>query len=536
MDFFQEGIVYNEVSSAEVENIATFFDRGANAIMSSSALDWNRNDINRMRLELRKLKEELRYVLNQQRVPITSVEAFRHVFNDDVVPMDTVADTSDKTDYAKVRYANIPMPAMNELNELVRKNSGATLNRIMNLLMKINFLRLRMAKTESDSKNKESALKEFEQKRKSDPGTFERMRDQMYALSEMQGYAEALLQLVWNYPEVSASDQTIRAVAEQFDLMCWRWRRYSDKLYKSLDDYMEKYVDILSEPLTPNLAFEAMAQRIAETPENLARAALGRLKIQYNKETQQLQIQTKSQEELISAIKVVLENEATHPRHYTQIGSGWQTSEIRKEVSANLVTLSVAITVLYNDVEAKLVAWSGGKAKISSNPAVAKVINRAREMVASPVKKTITDPMTRDSFLTKTLIDFKATGDKIKEIRKFCEQAPDVIREKLAKRAESHDREFLRKIFLRRSMPVKDNMRGVAPVEDAVRERVRKRYGPNVPFEDEVNVGTDDKPVFMKESMAEQDTKTGRWMPKSSKAVDSLKDTISQTDVNSSDG
>lgn len=535
MDFFQEGLFHKKVSSAQVENMVSWFDRGFQSVLSDSSLEWNLKDINRMRLSIRKLKEELRYVLKEQGIPIVSVEAFRHVFNDDVVPTDTTPEMSSDTDWSSVREFNVPLPTVNELNELIKSNSGEVINRILDLLFKINSLRLRIAKMETDSKNKEAMHKDFQQKIKQDPQTYESIKSQLIAISEIRGYVNALVALVEAYPDVSTTDQAIRSTTEQFDLMCWKWHRYTSKLRSLLEDYLERFYSMLTEPLKSDSSIEYWLDEEKVSFQDIERLASKKAGLVFNKKTLKTQIQTKNEEGLIKAMKDVIDDSYVYPKHYTGV------PDKKDVIYANLAALSIMAGLVFNDVEMRLEEWSGGKSKATSNPAVARVLDRARQMVASPLKAAVTSPLRRDVYLAKTLIDFNNVSNQIKSVKQILESAPEVLRDKLASGLEKLSfkkgvsRELLTKILIRRSVPSKDNMKKVKPVEDAVRERVRKRYGPNIPFEDEVNVGTEDKPVFVKETLATQDLKTGKWILKTDEAVKALYGFIDPTEIASTD-
>jgi len=528
MNIFQEGAYHKNVSLADLELSLSMFNAESNAVLSSSAIDRNRKDIQKIRRSIDRLKRELESLLRDQHIPTAAIEFLRSVINDDVVPSDTVGDTSDKTDYVSVRYQKIPNSNMNEFNELFSKNCGRSLDRISGILQRLKSLRMDIAKLESDSKNKTAARKEFEDKRTADPESFNRYRKQLLALSEMMGYANALAALANDYPYGSVADQTIKATSEQFDRMCWKWRQYSRKLYQSIDQYMDDFVDVLSEPMSPNVYFEALLAKSDITPEDIARVAIGKVPLVYNKATNQFQIKGKTEQELVESLKMMLDNEALHPHHYTGVAGA--RTDILRALSAFLVFLEL----MWRDVESKLQTWSGGKATVTSNPAVERVVSKAKAMIMSPVKATVSDTTSRLAFVAKSVQRYKAVSDKISSIKQFLERPAEEIRRALFGGKEPCDREFLRKVLSRKSMPVKGNLDKAKPNEDAARERVRKKYGPNVPFEDEVNIGTDDKPIFVKESTAQKDPITGSWRLKSDVASDSLKSVVDSTDVNSS--
>ena len=525
-NFFQEGISHKEVSQAEVDNVNEFFNNRKQAILSSSAIDWCRNDGDRLRLQMERLKRELRFVLNQEGISPTSVEVLKTVLNDDdAVSVGTASDTSDKTDYSQVRYQNIPLATLNELNDLVRKNTGV-LNRIVNLIQQINFTRIAKAKMEGDLSNKIAARKAFEAKRTKDAPTFERLRNELLSLSAILGYVEALLSLVYDYPEVSATDHTVRALSEKFDMMCWKWVRYRKKLRDSVQDYTDSYADYMHENMPSPISGEIFNQIVGQRPDNVTdiiKILDSVYFIKVNRETVNFNV-FNNPAGLFNAIVTYLDNEEKIPPHYTGV------PKIKPEVVASLESMHLALFVVSQSLENDLDVWSGNTARIDSNSAVKQVIDKAREMVASPVRRTLVNPLMRDEYLAKTLIDFKGVSEQVKKVRNFLETKAELLQSKITD--ATFDNEFLRKVFFRRSMPVADNMNNAKPVEDAVRERVRKRYGPNVPFEDEQFVKRLN--MWVKESNCVQDPKTGDWDLRGDVAAEILAQLVPSTNVSQS--
>jgi hypothetical protein len=530
MDIFQKGVYYKEVSKAQVDSLVNYFNSSSQAIKSAAAVDWNRSEIRRMSQHMKRLQEELRYVLQQQGISYTSIENMAVAFSDDAVST-AVAETSDKTNYPQVRYQNIPLAIVNELNELARRNSGSTMNRIVNLITEINFARIKIAKMEGDLSNVVAARKEFEDKRNANPGAFESMRDQMIALSAISGYADALFSLVNDYPKDSPTDNTVKTTAEKFDHACIMWRRYKKKLLDSVQNYRDKYINgQTDEPLPKNVVSDMISGKLPGGEElpfvEINEVLKFNYKIVFNSKTNKYDVVDQNQSELIKTIIRFMIDEKEIPPQYTGVPS------MRAVATSSLEAMRLALFVMATALEEKIETWSAGTSKIASNPAVAKVIDKAREVLNSPVRRTITDPMTRDEYLSKTLIDFSKVSEQVKRVRAFLESKTDALREKVTKGLQDFDTEFLRKTFLRKAMPVKDYIKGMKPVEDAVRARVRERYGKTVPFEDEVNIAKEgDSPVFVKEQYVEQDPKTGEWHLKSSLALAVLGNTISQTDV-----
>lgn len=536
MDMLQSGVFYKEVSVAQVDNLVDFFNRSSQALKSAAAVDWARDEIRRMNKHMKSLQEELAYVLQQQGMTYMSVENLAGAFYDDAVSA-TVADTSDKTNYTNVRYQNIPLSIVNELNDLARRNSGPTMNRILGLTSEIQFCLVKIAKLEKDLDNIKTARKEFETKRDADPKAFENLRDQFIALSAIQGYVEALYELVNNYPKNSPTDNTVRTTVEKFDRSCILWRRYKRKLQNSVQEYKEKYLVVGEESFElPALDTINLLGKDSEgiSYEDINKVLQEEYKIFYNKKENKYEVRNKNPGVLLDVIIDYMVSESEIPAQYTGVPN------MRAGVISSLAAMRGALSVVSSALEQQLGTWSGGTAYIASNRSVSRVIDKAREAVNSPVRRTVTNPMTRDEYLSKTLIDFARVSKQVKDVREFLERKTEDLRDKVSKGLQKFDTEFLRKTFLRKAMPRKDYIKGMKPVEDAVRARVRARYGATVPFEDEVNIAPAPKdsnaptpsPVFVKEQYVEQDPKTGEWHLKSDLALTVLNSTIDETKVN----
>lgn len=527
MDFFQQGIYYKEVSQAQLENVLKVYDRAEEAVSSAAAVDWSRNDINRMRLQLTRLKEELNFVLKELGINPMELELFQSVRNDDVVS-DGVAQTSDNTDYSAVRYRNFSLSGMDELYSKLDGATGVVLNRVTELVSRIGLVRLKISKAEADMKNKVSARKEFEDKRESDKAGFKNLQKQFLALAEIRGYVEALLDMVYKYPQASSSptDSTVRATSEQFDLMCWKWRRYRNQLSRAIRDYIDDYSDSpVSIPTFISFDFfgddKALALTVLGVDLDKIKDILNKkFLVKYDKVSKNYQVFEQNSTLMLEKMKNFESDVTVLPEHFTGVPDMWTT--VLESLS---VLVSIAFAVHFG-LERMLEIWAGGKAKVSTNPVISRTIERARQAILSPVNRTKVDPTTRSEFVEKSLTDFTKTSSKIKEIKDFLESAPDVIRNRIGNLP--FDKEFLRKAFLRRDMPVKGNMKGVKPVEDGVRERVRARYGPTVPFEDEVNINSSEEgpPDWKKESLCEQDN-SGKWKLKTDVQNEAAKDSIS---------
>jgi hypothetical protein len=519
MDFFQEGQYYKEVSQAQLENIVNYVDKGLQAIRSASAFDWKRKDLERARRRVKSLKDELEFVLNTCDISQKSIEALRHVINDDAVPTDTTAELSSETQYSKVRYLNPPISEMNELNELVRKNSSSTLNRIINLIAEINFTRVSIAKYEAEMSNIAAARKAFLDKKDADPEGFDRLKNMLLDISELSGYVQALISLVGSYPSVSPTDNTIRSITSNFDLMCWKWSRYRARLERGL----QKFVNTYSEAVVEEIPVKEYSPFDPSEVELVTEYLSKHFDVVYDSKTQKMKVRSKTLQELFVSMSEFMYGPKL-PKNYKGVSDDPKTS------MDLLLALIVPVQVSAQIVEEMLSKWSGGTDKLSSNPAISKVIDKARQLVASPVIKTRTDPMTRDAFLKKTLIDFKGVSKTIKEVRDFLEGNTKDLQDTITRGLVKFDTEYLRKTWLRKAMPIPDNVRAMNPVEDSVRMRVRRRYGPTVPFEDEVNTGTDKKPLWVKESYCVQN-KDGKWVLKSDLAVKVLEQYNNPTDV-----
>jgi len=531
MDVFQDGRYYKLVSPAEVSNIVDVCDKSAQALWSSATIDWSRNDVNRMRIHITRLKEELRFVLKQVGIDPASMEFFKRVMGDSVVP-DTVADLSNKLDYSQARYRSFSNDNIVELYGAFQGASGQVLNRVTSLTRDILFTNLRIAKAEADMIAKVAARKEFEQKRDADKDGFKILRDQFLLSSEIQGYIEALMDMAERYMSMTsaATGTTVRAVGEQFDLLCWKWRRYCGLLERAIEEYVDEFAD-LSDPLTEfvdegDINYTEKSLTMLGISVDQVRAVLkDKLTVVYNKSTKKYQVMTRDFRQFFVLIKNFISDESVLPKHYTQVSS--EIDIVRIHLSA----LHFSVFLLNQSLENKLVEWSGGASKASSNPVVANIIDKARQAVMSPVNRTKVDPMTRNEYLSRTFTNFKDVADKVREIKQFLESAPDAVRSRIGNLP--FDREFLRKVFVRRDMPVKGNMKNVKPVEDAVRERVRNRYGPSVPFEDEVNVSTEaGKFEWRKESLCEY--KNDRWVLKTDSANQAAGQVIDNQNVSSS--
>lgn len=504
MDIYQTGTYHKEISEAEIENVVEVINKASRAIESSEIIDHKLSAIKKMRVRQRRLKDELRYVLEELGIPVVSVSVFRQILCDEVVP-DTVAESSKDVVPSQSRKRNLTIDAVTQFKEQVQWISGETMNRVVNLVKDIVLINSRIEKMKQDMKAARNARLEFEQKRKDDRDGFKRLRDQFLEVSEIRGYIDALIDLAMKYPSVTTTDGAIQAMADQFDRMCVTWRRYSRKLYNSVNEFKEKYAkefeaSKMEIPFTSQMGLNYFVRDFAAERDidlsEFRSFVVDNTQITYNAEKHTYEA-LPTRLVLLNDIAELLRREEGHQKHYTKIRT------IRKTAISVLGTLSFSMSVLSADLERELLEWSGGKANVLSNPRIKKIIDKAREAVLSPVRATITSPLKRDAAIEGSLRDFDDAVKGVKKVRQFIEEAPNKIREALAERAEKASRGTLRTILLFGDVPTKNNRNGLMPVEDAVRERVRKRYG-NIPFEDEVNVGTEDKPKWVKEVYAEQ--------------------------------
>jgi hypothetical protein len=539
MDWFQEGTQNKEISLAEVENIVKVMDTARNSITQAEVKDHKKDTVYRLRVQQRKLKDELSYVLKQLNIPPASLYVFQSVLADDVVP-DTTPETSDKTKYSSVRYRNIPISAVTELKEVAANCSGETFNRVMNLVTDITFLKSHIAKMEKDMEYARNARVEFDRKKELDPAGFKKLSEQFLAVSEIRGYVSALTKLVESYPDISTSDKSLVVTAEQFDRVCLTWRRYSRRLFKSVDNYLEKYLDEISEDAVDIFmdkgyfdSTKTVAERYGVSENDVFNVLSNELEIVFDKKEGTFKTRVSSLK-LLQSIKGLLERREILSDQYTVVVK----ANLIRTTLTGLIALEYSFSILRIVLEGSLEKWSGGKSLVSSNRTVSKIIEKAKESVISPVRATVTSPLTRDAFVAGSLRDFSKSVAEVKKAKQFMEQAPNKIREALAKRAEEAGRDTMRKILLRRDLPTKNNRNGLAPVEDAVRAKVRSRYG-NIPFEDEVNTGTDDKPEYHKEVYCQEVTvkdsigaEVQVWKLKSDLAAQEIQKNVESENVN----
>jgi len=501
MDFYDRGLFYKEISVADVDNMVSIADKAVQSIVSSEVVDHKRSAVYRLEVRLRKLKDELRYVLDELGVSSTSVGVFKDILGDDVIP-DTVAESSSKVNSSEARKINHSVSSVTELKEQVEWISGDTYNRIMKLIREIRFLNSHIKNIERGMKATENVRKKFEQRKRDFPEEFDKLRDQIIAVAEMRGYLEALISLVQSYPESTTTDRAIRTTNEQFDRACITWIRYRRRLFKAVGNFVEKYSAMYNESKVLQMAKELgfCAESQASEPgisfKDLKDVLTKMYNITYDTTVGQYKYEG-APARLLTSIKEMFENRKYIPKHFTGIPG------MKADTTLALYSLSRALSTFESSLSEELVKWSGGAAHASSNPAVKKIIDKARQAVLSPVRATTTSPLKRDAYIEGSLQDFKKAVEGVKKARQFMEQTPDKIREALAKKAEEASRDTIRKILLRRDMPTKNNRKGLMPVEDAIRARVRKRYG-NIPFEDEVNIGTQEEPIWAKEKYCEQ--------------------------------
>lgn len=521
MDIFDRGLYYKEIADADVENMVSIADKASQAIMSSEITDHKRSTTYKLRVRLRKLRDELKYVLDELGISVTSVGVFKDILGDEIVP-DTVAESSGDLNAPQSRKISHSIGSVTELKEKVEWISGETFNRIMKLIREIRFLNSHIEKIENDMNVSDNIRHKFKQKKKNFPEEFDKLRDQILAVAEMKGYLEALISLVQSYPESTTTDRTIRATNEQFDRACVTWIRYRRRFFRSVGNFVEKYSAMYNESkvlqMAKELGFCAECQTSGSgiSFENLKDVLADKMyKITLDTTVGQYMYEG-TPAKLLTSIKEMLENRKYLPKHFIGIPG------MKPDTTMALYSLQTALSMFSTFLFEELEEWSGGAAHASSNPAIKKIIDKARQAVLSPVRATITSPLKRDAYIEGSHQDFKNAVKGVKKVRQFVEQTPDKIREALGRRAGKASRKILRKILLRRDMPTKYNREGLMPVEDAVRERVRKRYGSKVPFEDEVNVGTEEEPIWRKEVYCEQvpikgkdGTVTEKWRLKS---------------------
>jgi hypothetical protein len=329
VDFFQEGVSYKEVSSAQVDNIISVCDRDAQALWSEAAMDWSRNDINRYKTQLMRVKEELRFVLSELGIDPLSVEVFRNIINDDVVP-DSVSDTSDKTNYGQVRYRNYSLENVTELYSVLKGATGSVLNRVNGLVAEVSFIRLKIAKAEADMVAKTAARKEFSQKRDKDKDGFKTLRGQYLALSEILGYVVALIDIVGNFPKATSSSTsaTIRSSSETFDLLCWKWRRYRGQLTRAVEHYISDYSDLVSPQIKGDFADSDLAEPVSLMSyyldigfpfDKINEALKNNFSLVYNKSKKQYELLDRNFVSSVTKMKELISGDKFLPTHYTQV-------------------------------------------------------------------------------------------------------------------------------------------------------------------------------------------------------------------------
>jgi len=491
-NIFQEGLYSKEVTLAEVDNIIKVVDSVKEALSSSEAISHKRGVLDRLVDRQRKLRDELTYVVKELGIDATSIYTFADVFCDEVMPDDkdeTVADMNS----SHLRYRNFS-GIVKELKELAASASGNSFDRVLRLIEDLSFTKIHIAKVTRDMELASNARHTFEKKRESDKKGFKNLRDQFLAVSEMRGYVDALRNLVTNYPSESTTSHAIQTTLEQFDRACVTWRRYSRRLYSAVKNFKAKYEEQLGDDVVVFLPESQIRTRtvlwaarygISET--ELLGVLHRELNVVTNSEKGIVEMRFNPLK-LLTDMGRLLDNKDMHPRHYMGV------AEIRKEMLLALDSLGLSLSLLSAHLEIRIEKWSGGKAKASTNPAVKKIFDKAQQNVTSPVYATQTSPLTYDAYVAEARLNFQKTVKGVEEARNFLEQGSDKLQEVIQEiRQKRRTRRTLkvsfrkmRRIARRKRMPVKDNRKTFAPVEDAVRAKVRARYGGNVPFEDEV--------------------------------------------------
>jgi len=535
MNFSKAGAYWSQVAFADIEQTFSMMDKASQAVVASSNIEQLRSSILRMRARLRHLQEDFKHILHENNIPPIDVSVIGEIQDDDTAPVSTNADTSDKTPYSEVRVHNIPQPAVNELNEVADNNMDPLMSKILGLVSGIKFTNLAIARAEAKIRNIQAARKTFEEKVKADKPMFNNWRDMLLAVSEMAGYVEVLTEISDNKPAITTSDDKIRASTDQFDKLCWRWKQNIVKLRRSIKDFIDTYQkEFISatefDKMDPKTILSIMEDR--EKKFGISKEEqINKLKVKFgvfivNDKEYKFELNT-TFERLFENMKRFVDEEFEKMEHFTQVGVG---------TVSTLGLLASCLGTIRDCLDVQINKWAGGAGKLSYNPAVQKVMDKAKQLVESPVKRSVVSTENLYDRFHKSKINFVKLNEKIDKINGWLGGNLDKLYNKMGEWMGDFDKAIIENVCARKCAPVKDNTKEMKFDEDAARKTIRARYG-NIPFEDEVDLGEGAKKRFEKESLCVYDPKTKKWSSRTDVVNDALEEKATEPqNINSGTG